>query len=229
MSGWVSFHRKIEEWEWYTDPNTFRLFFHLVLKANHQDKKWRGQLIKRGQRVTSYSNLATELKLSVQQIRTSMNKLKSTNEITIKTTNNYTLVTVENYDFYQDEARKITSKSTNNSTNEQQSNNNQITTNKNDKNEEEVINSIRKLFPGTKTKAVAMKKLPQLIKKYGVEQLKKSIERYEADVKRQRANGFKELKYMNESTFWNGRYIDFLDADEPKPSGPKKEIKVVGR
>ena len=64
MSGWVRFHRKIEEWEWYTDPNTFRLFFHLVMKANHKDGKWKGKDVKRGQHITSISKLACALDLS---------------------------------------------------------------------------------------------------------------------------------------------------------------------
>ena len=92
MQGWVSFHRKIEEWEWYDDANTFRLFFHLVLKANHKDNKWRGIDIKRGELVTSNEQLAKQLKLTVSKIRTSLNKLKSTGEIAIKTTNKNTVV-----------------------------------------------------------------------------------------------------------------------------------------
>ena len=33
MSGWIKIHRKITEWEWYDDVNTFRLFMHLILKS----------------------------------------------------------------------------------------------------------------------------------------------------------------------------------------------------
>lgn len=101
MDGWVSFHRKIEEWEWYTDPNTFRLFFHLVLKANHADGKWRGNEVKRGQHITSIDKLSDALDLSPKQIRTAMDKLKRTGEVAIKGTNKYTLVTIVNYSFYQ--------------------------------------------------------------------------------------------------------------------------------
>ena len=119
MTGWIKVHRKIEQWEWYTDANTFRLFFHLVLKANHADKKWRGIIIKRGQIVTSSEHLANQLKLSRQQIRTSLNKLKSTNEITTKSTNKYIIVTIGKYDDYQSEDEKITNEITINSTNNQ--------------------------------------------------------------------------------------------------------------
>lgn len=141
MSGWVKFHRKIEDWEWYSDANTFRLFFHLITKANHKDRKWMGETVKRGQHITSIDNLSNELKLSPQQIRTAINKLKSTSEITIKSTNRFTLVTVENYSVYQSECDESTNEPTNDSTFNQQTDNKRITTNKNVKeleNEKEV-------------------------------------------------------------------------------------------
>lgn len=131
MEGWVSFHRKIEEWEWYTDPNVFRLFFHLVLKANHKDGKWKGKEIKRGQLITGRKILAKQLNMGEQQVRTAINKLKSTNEITIKPTNKFTLVTIVNYDLYQCNDAELTNKITN----EQPTTNQQLTTNNNNNNE----------------------------------------------------------------------------------------------
>jgi hypothetical protein len=81
-NGWIKIHRQILEWEWYDEPNTLRLFLHLLLKANHKPRNYRGVNIKEGQIMTGYYKLATELGLSVQQIRTGINKLKSTSEIT---------------------------------------------------------------------------------------------------------------------------------------------------
>lgn len=94
-------HRKILDWEWFTSPSTLQLFIYLLLRANKEDKKWRGILIKRGQLVTSVATISEETKLSTQQVRTSLNRLKSTNEITSKTTNRFTLVTVCKYESYQ--------------------------------------------------------------------------------------------------------------------------------
>lgn len=99
--GFISLHRKIEEWEWYDDANTFRLFIHCLLEANFKENKWRGVTINRGQFITSQPKLANSLKLSVQQIRTSLNKLKSTGEITVYTTADYSIITIKNYDTYQ--------------------------------------------------------------------------------------------------------------------------------
>ncbi len=102
--GWVCVHRKLLEWEWYGDINVSRLFLHLLLKANFEDKKWQGKVIRRGDLVTSRSKLSTETGLSERQIRTALTKLKSTSEITIQTTNEYTKITLCNYSLYQDKS-----------------------------------------------------------------------------------------------------------------------------
>lgn len=122
MEGWIKLHRQILDWEWYNDINVKVLFLHLLLTVNYEDKKWQGIIIKRGQKVTSLGHLAKETQLTIQQVRTALDKLQKTQNITIKTTNKYTLVTVENYDLYQSYNDYITS----NTTNEQQTNNNNI-------------------------------------------------------------------------------------------------------
>ena len=95
--GFVKIYRSIIKWDWYDDANTFRLFFHCILKANYEDKEWHGLTIHRGSFVTSYGKLAKELKLTTDKIRTSIGKLKRTNNITIKSTNKYSVITVVAY------------------------------------------------------------------------------------------------------------------------------------
>jgi len=51
-NGWIKIHRKLLDWEWYDEPNTFRLFLHLLLKANHKPRNYRGVIIETGQVVT---------------------------------------------------------------------------------------------------------------------------------------------------------------------------------
>jgi len=126
-NGWIKLHRRILNWEWYKNDNIFRVFLHLLLTVNHEEKKWQGIMIKSGQKITSYGHLAEELNLGVQSVRTALSRLKSTDEITIKTTNKYTMITILKWKNYQ----QLTSKLTIN----QQSTNNQLTTNKNDKKE----------------------------------------------------------------------------------------------
>ncbi len=112
MNGFIKLHRKIAKWEWYQDANTFRLFVHLLLIANHEDKRWQGKEVKRGQTITGRKALSKSLKLSQQQIRTSLNKLKSTSEITIKATNKFSLITLTHYDSYQSRDQIATNKTT---------------------------------------------------------------------------------------------------------------------
>ncbi len=138
MEGWIKLHRKMVDWEWYNDTNVKIIFLHLLLTVNHKEQKWRGQTVLRGQKLTSIEHLADDVGLTIQQTRTALKKLKSTNEITIKTTNKNTLITIEKFNDYQvdiKENNKQNNKQSNNPlTNNQQTNNKQITTNKNEKN-----------------------------------------------------------------------------------------------
>lgn len=139
--GWVKLYRSLLDWEWYDDINTKVLFIHLLLKANHKERAYKGMLIKRGELVTGRIVLSAELGLTEQQIRTSLTKLKSTNEITIKTTNKNSVVSIVNYDLYQDiENDQPTEQPTGNQriTNKQPTDNQQVTTNKNVKNNKNV-------------------------------------------------------------------------------------------
>ena len=101
MAGWIKLHRKMVDWEWYTDAKVFRLFIHLILTVNYEYSRYRGHLIPRGSRVFGRLKLSEETGLSEQELRTALDKLKSTSEITIKSTNKFSIVTVCNYDKYQ--------------------------------------------------------------------------------------------------------------------------------
>ncbi len=94
-------HRDLMDWEWYQSPNIVRLYFHLIFKVNFKDKKWQGQLVKRGQLITSNNHLATDLRLSIQAVRTAIQKLQDSGYIKIKSTNRFTLITLINYDKFQ--------------------------------------------------------------------------------------------------------------------------------
>lgn len=148
-NGWIKLHRKFLEWEWYCDSNTMRLFIHLMIRANHKLKSWKGITIKPGQVITGRKKLSEELCLSEQSIRTSLNRLKSTNEITIESTNKYSLITLCNYDSYQ--SINTETNQQNNQQLNQQLTNKQPTTNhkqecKNDKNER-IYEDEKAIFP----------------------------------------------------------------------------------
>jgi len=130
MDGWIKLHRKILKWEWYDDPNTFRVFIHCLLMANHEDNQWRGQTVPRGSFLTGRNLLAKQTGLSVQSVRTALEHLKLTNELTIKSTKQGTVIYINKYDDYQ--SREV--QSTIKPTNEQPTSNQRVTTNKKDKN-----------------------------------------------------------------------------------------------
>lgn len=135
--GFIKLYRSMLKWEWYDDINVKVLFLHLLLKANYENKKWRGIEIQRGELITSISQLSKETQLTPQQVRTCIKKLKKTGEITSKTTSKFTLIHIEKYSFFQTQEqeynKEITNKQqTNNNqiTNKQQTNNKQVTTTK---------------------------------------------------------------------------------------------------
>lgn len=164
-NGWIKIHYNLLNWEWYDDINTKTLFLHLLLMANWKDKKWHGILIKRGSFITSLGKLANQTGLSVQNVRTSLNKLKSTNEITSKTNNKYTYITINNFNDYQETTNKLT--------NNQQTTNKQLTTTEERKKDKNIKESIKENKKSNKLRFPKEDELTQadfeeVAKKYGV-------------------------------------------------------------
>lgn len=128
MGGWIKLYDKMLDWEWYGDTNVVRVFLHCLLKANYQSKHWQGITIERGQFVAGRETLADETGLTVQQVRTALEKLKKTGEITIKPTNKYSIITVCEYAKYQANEMVGNQQVNQQITNNQPTNNQQITT-----------------------------------------------------------------------------------------------------
>lgn len=97
----IKLNRKILNWRWYQDANTMRVFIHLLLKANYKDNDFEKTSVKRGQLITSQSHLAEDLKISVKNVRTALEHLKSTGEVAVQTTAKYSIITINNYNEYQ--------------------------------------------------------------------------------------------------------------------------------
>lgn len=106
--GYIALFRQFIDWEWFTDVNTCHLYVYCLLRANFQDTTWQGIPLKKGQFVTSLSNLSIATGLTVRQVRTCLNRLKSTNQIAIKTSTQNSIITVINYDEFQTKKRKTT-------------------------------------------------------------------------------------------------------------------------
>jgi hypothetical protein len=142
--GWIKLHRQITEWEWYTDGNTFRVFLHLIINANHKPKRYKGILIERGQILTGRKSLSVALDLTERQVRTALTKLKNSGEITQKTTSKTTksgsIITICNYDSYQERNEQSDQQNDQQTTSKRPRSDQEATTNKNEKNNKNVNN-----------------------------------------------------------------------------------------
>jgi hypothetical protein len=125
--GFIFLHRKFLKWEWYSNVNDRLVFIHCLLSANWEDGWFEGKKIPRGSFATSYKNLAKEIGISVQSLRTSLEHLKSTNNITHETNRQFSIITINNYNKYQLDNTQVNKRLTND---QQTTNNNIINNNK---------------------------------------------------------------------------------------------------
>ena len=100
-NGFIKLHRRILDWEWYRDIPVRVLFEHLILKANYKNLRFCGENIQRGELATSRRSLAAETGLSEQQVRTALDKLRGTGEISSQAKGKFTLIRINNYAFFQ--------------------------------------------------------------------------------------------------------------------------------
>jgi predicted transcriptional regulator len=140
-NGWIKLHRQLLKWEWYKKPDVVLLYLHLMLIANNREGKFQGVTIKRGQTLTGLKALNQATGLSIQTIRTCLERLKSTGEITSKSTNKFRIITLVNYDSYQNRGKNQQA----NQQAHQQTTNKQLTTNKKVKKVKKVISKSKDL------------------------------------------------------------------------------------
>ena len=120
----IKLNRKIIGWEWYQNINVKTLFIHCLLKANWKAGRFEGKDIERGSFVTSLDSLSKETGLSVRQVRTALDKLFLTGELTSKSYSKYRIITVSNYEQYQ----SIDKQHDNHLTSKRQASDKQVTT-----------------------------------------------------------------------------------------------------
>lgn len=139
--GWIKLHRELIEhplWQCCT-PQQKVILVTLLLMVNHSPRKWMFKGVQydlqAGQTVTSYENLAHKCGkgVSVQNVRTALNKFESFGFLTRESTNQNTLITIVNWGIYQAVLNEANMPARDQLTNNQQSTNKPLTTNKNDK------------------------------------------------------------------------------------------------
>lgn len=221
---WILLYKKFLNWEWYDHPPTKDVFLHCLLSANFIDENWKGQKIKRGQFPTSVEKLATTLGLTVQQTRTALKNLQTTNEITIQTTNRYSIITVINYNCYQPNVKQGKGLRGNNkqTTNKQQAKNlvntGEIRIDENDNNKQSrgannnTINNINKDILISKDINISLSiDEREIIKSY---------------VKRKKLAKTNLRGYVNK-IIENGDYIDILKEEKQRLARLEQQSKEV--
>lgn len=101
-STFIKLDRNIQNWRWYQDANTFRIFVHILINANIDTYDFMNTTIHRGEMATSYAKLGEALNLTVAQVRTAISHLKTTKEIAVKQHSKFIVISVLNYAKYQD-------------------------------------------------------------------------------------------------------------------------------
>ena len=133
--------------------NTKTLFINCVLRANWKPGRWQGINYNAGEFITSLPSLAEESGLSIQQVRTSLDKLISTGEITSKVTDSVTgkkltknrIISINNWNSYQGDNSQTNSQNNSHSnrqaTGQQQDSNSRYKKYKNNTEEEKKYNA----------------------------------------------------------------------------------------
>ncbi|MBO5715064.1 MAG: hypothetical protein J6S23_01565 [Clostridia bacterium] len=99
--GYIKLYRKMMKWGWYTDTNTKCVFLHLLFLACYEPCYFKGVYLEPGQIITTVKEISDGTGISVRSVRTSLERLKSTNELTIETSPKFSLIKLNNYADYQ--------------------------------------------------------------------------------------------------------------------------------
>lgn len=204
QQGYIALFRQFLSWEWFTDIKTCHLFIYCLLRANYKNGIWQNIPYKRGQFITSRRKLSVETGLTEQEIRTCLNRLKSTNEITNVSNRQNTIITVNNYEKYQNELLK------NNKIN--QRNNQQSTsriTTDNTINNSTINTSINNSLSTKNERPKISKQEREILKSYSKKQGAKNINAY--------------IRKLID----NGDYLNILEEEQKKAAKRKAEQALI--
>jgi hypothetical protein len=115
-TGWIRLYRSLLTNGWLTNHRLLVFWIYCLLKAGHEPQKvlignQQIELLP-GQFIMGRKKASRETGLSERQIRTSIDSLRTMQNLTIKTTNKYSLVTLINWEIYQAYEDKPTNKTT---------------------------------------------------------------------------------------------------------------------
>jgi len=92
--------REIFDWRWFKKPKTAHIFIYLLLAANFENHDFEDTIIKRGQYACTQERLSAETGLTLKEVRTALDSLKKTGDISIDTSRGYSIITISEYERY---------------------------------------------------------------------------------------------------------------------------------
>lgn len=101
-NGFIVLHRKIVNWKFYQSDSGFRLWLHILLRANWKDGYFLGQKIPRGSLATSIRQLADETGLSESTVKRWLKRFENERQIVTQVNNRFRVIKVVNYNAFQD-------------------------------------------------------------------------------------------------------------------------------
>ena len=100
--GYIKIHRKIIDWDWWSDDAVFRFFIGLLIFAKFKDSVVKGVKVERGSFTTSIPKLCAFMDMSEWKVRMCLKCLQETGEIIDEANNHFRKITIVNYNDYQD-------------------------------------------------------------------------------------------------------------------------------
>lgn len=235
MDGWLKLYRSILDSAVFQDAEILKVWIWLLCNVafEQHDTICYGKVItlKPGQIATGRKKIAQCTDLNENKVYRALNALKSLGNIEIKATNKYSIITVVNWDKYQEEnGKRTTGEQQNNSrtTAEEQQGNNKRTQHKNGnngKNEKEIymcpfFERAWDLFPNKKGKSAVSKKAMRELAEAGETVVIAAVEKYKEEIERK---GTEEKYILHGSTFFNGRWRDYVVEDKPEEPMPQQQ------
>ena len=235
MDGWLKLYRSILDSAVFQDAEVFKVWIWLLCNVafEQHDNICYGKVIhlKPGQIATGRKKIAQCTDLNENKVYRALTALKSLGNIEIKSTNKYSIITVVNWDKYQEEnGKRTTNEQQTNSktTTEEQQDNSKRTQHKNGKNvknEKEIyicpfFERVWELFPNKKGKSAVSKKAMRELAEAGETAVIAAVENYKAEIQRK---GTEEKYILHGSTFFNGRWRDYVVEDKPEEQMPQQQ------
>lgn len=101
-STYIKLDRNMRFWRWFKNPKTVLVWIWLIMNANIEDHDFERETIHRGEVATSRNTISSATGLTENEVRTALNHLKSTGEITSRARPKYQVITILRYSDYQD-------------------------------------------------------------------------------------------------------------------------------